>query len=104
MNVDNLRGKLIQAARAHPPSADVPFGFARRVVARLSERPALDQWALWAQALWRAAAPCVAIMLLFSVWSWFVPARNTSSNDLSQDFENTVLIAADQEAPADSLW
>jgi hypothetical protein len=43
-------------------------------------------------------------MVLFSVWSWFNPASNTGPNDLSQEFENTVLVAADQEAPADSLW
>jgi hypothetical protein len=43
-------------------------------------------------------------MVLFSVWSWFNPASNVGPNDLSQEFENTVLVAADQEAPTDSLW
>ena len=103
MNVDKLHSKLIEAARAHPPSDAVPYGFAQRVMARLSKRPALDQWAFWGQALWRAAAPCVGVMLLFGVWSWFTPAGNAGANDLSQDFENPVLVAADQEAPADPL-
>ncbi len=103
MNVDKLHRKLIEVARAHPPTDEVPYGFTQRVVARLREYPALDQWAVWAHALWRAAALCIGVMLLFSVWSWFTPIGSPTSNDLSQDFENTVLVAVDQEPQADSL-
>ena len=103
MNVSELKRQLIAAARATPPSDCVPFAFEKRVMALVAARPTVDLWAVWARALWYGAAPCVAIMLLLSAWSFF-GAPNTptaSSGDLSQEFENTVLAAVDQEPPAD---
>src|SRR5713101_2070252 len=102
MNVDELRRKLIAAARANPPSDHVPYAFEKRILARLTARPALDHWAVWARALWFAAAPCVAVMLLLSAWSFFGQPANPTSSDLSQEFENTVLAAVDQEPAPDS--
>jgi hypothetical protein len=104
MNLDELQRKLIAAARTQAPDDRVPLAFAKRIMARLSARPMLDEWALWSRALWRAAAPCVAIMLLLSAWSFLAPTSATSANDLAQDFENTLLAAVDQEPPADSAW
>ncbi len=104
MNVDELRCKLMAVARANPPTPGVPYAFEQRVMARLRTRPSLDWVAWWAGALWRASAPCVALMLLFAAWSWFDGAGTASAGDWSQDLENTVLAAADPEAPADSLW
>jgi len=52
--------------------------------------------------LWFAAAPCVAVMLLLSAWSFFGQPANPTSSDLSQEFENTVLAAVDQEPAPDS--
>ena len=104
MNLADLERKLIAAARAHPPSDRVPYAFEKRILARLAARPLADGWELWGRALWRAAAPCVAIMLLLSAWSFLAPTSATSANDLAQDFENTLLAAVDQEPPADSAW
>ena len=104
MNVEELQRKLIAAARAHPPGDRVPLAFEKRIMARLPARPVLDDWALWARALWRAAAPCVAIMLLLSAWSFFAPRPAAPANDLSQEFENTLLAAVDQDQPSDSAW
>jgi|SRR5437870_1187488 len=101
MNLLELERKLIAAARAHPVSGKVPFAFEKRIMAHLRARPVLDEWSLWSRALWRAAAPCLAIMLLLSAWSLFAPGGATSSNDLSQEFENTVLAVVDQDQPAD---
>jgi len=103
MNIAELQRKLIAAARGNPPHDDVPYAFEKRIMARLSAAPGLDVWAEWARALWRAAAPCVAIMLLFGAWSLLSPASPPPATDLSQELDNTVLAAADQEAPADSL-
>ena len=64
MNLAELERKLIAAARANPPSDRVPYAFEKRILARLAARPTLDRWELWGRALWRAAAPCIAIMLL----------------------------------------
>jgi hypothetical protein len=101
MNVEELQRKLIAAARALAPSDRVPYAFEQRVLAHL--RPLPDAWAMWSSALWRAAAPCLAIVLLLGIWSWFQPTTPASGTDLSEAFENTVL-AAVQEPAADSIW
>src|SRR5438132_10524472 len=101
MNLVELQGKLIAAARSHPPSEQVPYAFEKRIMARLAGLPGLDHWALWSRALWRSAAPCVAIMLLLSAWSFLAPTAPVS--DLSQEFENTVLAAVDQDQATDLI-
>jgi hypothetical protein len=105
MNVPELEQKLIAVARRNLPSGEVPFAFEKRILARLAARPRLDNWALWGRALWRAAAPCLALMLLLSTWAFFSSNANApgaNSDDLSAEFENTLLAAANQEQLADS--
>ena len=104
MNLAELERKLIAAARSHRVSEAVPYAFEQRIMAHVRMRPALDAGSLWARALWRAAGPCVGIMLLLGAWSVFAPAGTAPASDLSQDFENTVLAAVDQEQPADLAW
>jgi hypothetical protein len=102
MNLDDLQSKLIAAAQLHPPSGEVPPGFERRVMTHLSRLLPVDHWSSWAQALWRAAAPCVGVALLLMAWS-LLSGSNYAANsnlDLSQDFENTVLAAASMDQPA----
>ena len=100
MNLDHLQQKLLAAARSQLPSDHVPYAFEKRILARLVTPPAFDHWALWGRALWRAAAPCVALMLLFGVWS-FVGDNNggtfglADGGDFSQHFEQTMLAAVD---------
>jgi len=73
-------------------------------MAQLAEVSAPDCWSLWARGLWRAAAPCVAVMLVLGAWSWFT-ATPTPSGDLSQELEHTLLVAVEQDQPAtDSTW
>jgi hypothetical protein len=104
VNLPELTRKLVASARAHPPSDRVPYAFEKRIMARLTEPVTLDSWALWSHALWRAAAPCVAIMLLLSAWSVFAPSH-VPATDLSQEIENTLLAAVDaDQPPADSIW
>jgi hypothetical protein len=96
MNLVEVNKKLIAAARAHPPGDGVPYAFEKRVTALLVSRVAPDNMALWVHGLWRAAVSCVAITVLLGAWAFFTPAVTTSSNDLSQDFENTLLASVDQ--------
>jgi hypothetical protein len=103
MNLAELERKLIAAARAHPPSDRVPYAFEKRILARLAARPLADGWELWGRALWRAAAPCVAIALLLGAWSFFSQS-SAPANDLSQDLEQTLLAAVDQDQSTDSAW
>ena len=92
----SLRSKLVAAARANPPADTVPYAFEKRVMALLAARVAKDQLAMWVRGLWRAAASCVALALLLGLWIWFSPASSTSGDDLSQNFESTLLASVDQ--------
>jgi hypothetical protein len=98
MNLVDLERKLIAVARANPPSDRVPPTFERRIMALITGRPVNDLWAAWARSLWYAAAPCVAIMLLFSAWAFVkAPKQNQSPTiDLAQQLDNTLLAAVDQ--------
>ena len=101
MDLNELRNKLIAAARGQKPSTGVPYGFERRIAARIRglATASVDHWALWSRALWRASAPCIAITILLAVWSLLGMANKPSGGDLSQELENTVLAAADVDQP-----
>ena len=100
MDLQRLEQKLLKEARDNPPGDKVPYAFEKRILARISELRLPDYSALWARALWRAVVPCTAVMLLLSAWSFFGPA-NPAASDFSQELENTVLAAAEQEQSSD---
>ena len=103
MNVDDLQNNLIAAARGRVPSQEVPYGFERRIMARIAAIAIRDPWAFWAAALWRAAGPCIGLALVVAAWSFFSGPANSPVADFSQDFENTVLAASFDQPPADTL-
>jgi hypothetical protein len=109
MNLAELHHKLITAARLNSPSERVPYGFEARILARLRDAHVVDRWTLWAKALWRASAPCVAVMLLLVTWSFFAttanaPGGNAPRGNLAQEFDNLVLAAATQVQLVASSW
>ena len=104
MHLFDLHKKLIAAARVNPPGASVPLAFEKRIIARIKSLPEVDAWAFWARALWRAAAPCIAIMIVLGAWSWLSADGGAPGSDLSQDFENTVFAAADADTSTETLW
>ena len=92
MNLTELERKLIAAARRHPPAASVPYAFEKRIMARLGSRPVVDEVALWANGLWRAAAACFAIAMLLGAFSVLDSTNGVAANnDLSEDFESIML-------------
>ena len=95
MNLVELEKKLIAAARLQVPDERVPYAFEKRITALIAARGVPDKWVFWARGLWRAAVSCVAIAVVFGAVSLFTPLPPDSSNDLSQDFENTLLASAD---------
>jgi len=95
-NWQSLQSKLIAAARANPPSDRVPYAFEKRVMALLAARSATEPLGLWVRGLWRAAVSCMAAALLLGAWAFFNPAASTKTDDLSQNFENTLLASVDQ--------
>lgn len=97
MQPESLRRKLIAAARAHPPGDDVPFAFEQRIMARLRALPEPDPLTHWVAGLWRAAVPCVAVMLFFCAINFLyapavIPAENPGDDletVLTQPFHET---------------
>ena len=100
MSLDHLQQKLLAAARNQLPSDHVPYAFEKRILTRLRTPATLDCSALWARALWLAAVPCVALTLLFGVWSFVGNNANTSGMadgaDFSQHFEQTMLAGVNE--------
>jgi len=91
MKLSELEKKLISAARNNRPSEHVPYAFAKRVMARVGAQPG-SAAALWAEALWRSAGACLAVVVIFGAISVFTSTRHTTPpGDLSQDFEKTML-------------
>ena len=96
MNLAELHRKLIAAARANAPGDGVPYAFEKRIMALLPSRAAANNLVLWAHGLWRAAASSVVIALILGAWVSLNPTSGANTNDLSQNFENTLLAAVDQ--------
>jgi hypothetical protein len=97
MNPADLHRKIIAIARRNPPRDGVPLAFEKRIMSLLWERPAPDPWELWARALWRGAMVCLVVTVLFGALSLLSPRGGTAQNDLSQDFETTMLASLDQD-------
>jgi len=96
MNIGELQKKLLAVARATKPSNAVPYAFEKRIMARVASRTALDGWSLWNRALWQAAAPCVALMLLLGAWT-LISSSTEAAQSLASDLESAVY------APFDNL-
>jgi hypothetical protein len=90
MITDSHLKKLLGLARDLPPSDHVPYAFEKRIMARLTSPGVPDAWAVWSRLLWRAAAPCVGVMLVLTVWSAVSTHSSNSSDTLAADFERTV--------------
>jgi hypothetical protein len=96
MNLAELQHKLTAAARHQAPDDRVPYAFEKRIMALIAERAAASGRLLWARGLWRAAVSCVVLAVVCGAISFLTPVATDNSNDLSQDFENTLLASVDQ--------
>src|SRR5476651_196813 len=96
MNLAELQKKLIAAAKTEVLDDRVPYAFEKRIGALLASRVAPQNLDLWVRGLWRAAVSCVAVALVCGAWTFFSPAASSGSDDLSQNFENTLLASVDQ--------
>ena len=95
MNLVKLQQTLIAAARLRTPDERVPLAFEKRITALIAARALADRWSQWSHGLWRAAVSCAAIALVSGVWV-LVTRESGNPNDLSQDFESTLLASVDQ--------
>lgn len=94
MNLDHLQKKLIAAARTSRADERVPYAFEKNVMARLAEASRVDVLGDWSTALWRAAASCVAVVILSGAWSVWSLHENDQA-DFSHEFETAVFASAD---------
>lgn len=98
MKQSQLERKLIAAARVQIPSDHVPYAFEKRVMAYIRAHPVSDEMSQWAQALWRSAGACLAVVALLGAVAVFAPENSSSaSGDLSQDFEKAMLAALESD-------
>ncbi|HTA95644.1 MAG TPA: hypothetical protein VK769_05925 [Verrucomicrobiae bacterium] len=100
MNLAELQKKLIAAAKTEVLDDRMPYAFEKRVTALLQSRVASQNLDLWVHGLWRAAVSCVAVAMLCGAWTFFTPASSASTDDLSQNFESTLLASVDQSDQA----
>lgn len=101
MDLDELQKKLLRAGRKHQPNDQVPYAFEKRVMHAIRSLRPVDHWSFWGQALWRAVAPCAAVMLLLGIWTTLTvdPAY---PGDLSDAMEATLLTPLDQQL--EDVW
>ena len=97
MNLAELQKKLTAAARLQKPDDRVPYVFEKRIMALIAERAVASGRMLWARGLWRAAVSCVVVATVCGTVALFTPDARDGGNDLSQDFENTLLASVDQD-------
>ncbi len=102
MNLETLQTKLVSAAKANPPSSNVPHFFEKRVMAHIRTQAPVNIWAVWAQPLWRAAFSCIVITMLCGIWS-MADLNTSDSTDLSQDLETAVYAGLNQHVE-DAAW
>ena len=98
MELEAMHKKVIAAAKANPPSTEVPYAFEKRIMANLRALK-VDAWAFWEKALWKSAMACAALVAILSVADFQTPQP---AEDLSAVIQNTVY-AAFQDGVADSL-
>ncbi|HVY71661.1 MAG TPA: hypothetical protein VHH73_17150 [Verrucomicrobiae bacterium] len=92
MNTDALQKKLLAAARATPPGDHVPYAFERRIMARIKALPAADPLAQLTSALWRAAIPCVGVMVVLCAVNFYYTGPGANDNQ-NGDLESLITLS-----------
>ena len=95
MDLVKLQQKLMAAAKATPPSDQVPYAFEKRIMARLTAPLAVDVWAVWGRWLWRAVTPCASVMVVLGVWVLATMHPEPETQNLEQAIENNLLSSDD---------
>ena len=96
MDFVELERKLLVAGRRNLPSERVPYGFEKRVMARLAPWRREDAWSFWGRALWKGAIASVVFSLVLSIWVVVPRSEPVADTDLSEVYQSTVFAAAEQ--------
>ena len=91
--------QLLRLARNLPDNERVPYAFEKRLMARLRDLLTPDPLTHWTRMLWRAAAPCLGVMVLAMLFSAGEPAETSAGLPADQpeatDFESVMLASFD---------
>ena len=91
--IEDILERLLTQTREIPANERVPYAFEKRIMAHIKEAPAAlaDVWSAWAQSLWKAVVPCLAVLVMVAVWMK-APTDGTGA---------TAPVVANFEAPTD---
>lgn len=85
-----LEDRLFSAARRLRPSEHVPYGFEKRIMARLLSEPRVDPWLVLTRVLWKGAGAAVAVMACSSLWLIADLSLGSPQATLAEDLDSAV--------------
>ena len=97
--IEDTLERLLTQTREIPANDRVPYAFEKRIMAHIKEAPAAlaDVWAAWAQSLWKAVVPCLAVLMMVAVWM----KAPTEGNGVTTPQSNSAPEVANFVAPSD---
>tara|TARA_Y100001968_G_scaffold253709_1_gene239419 strand:+ start:1089 stop:1532 length:444 start_codon:yes stop_codon:yes gene_type:complete len=91
--------RFLRFARNLPDNERVPYAFENRIMAQIHDLLLPDPLTHWTRMLWRAAVPCLTVMMLAMLLSEKEPADTSPSLTVDQfnfaDFETVMLASFD---------
>ena len=91
--------QFLRFARNLRDNERVPYAFEKRIMARLRDLLTPDPLTHWSRMLWRAAAPCLGVMMLAMFFSAGKPAEapadTAAIEPQAADFETVMLATFD---------
>ena len=96
-NIEDILESLLTQTREIPKNDQVPYAFEKRIMAHIKEGPAAlaDVWSAWAQSLWKAVVPCLAVLVMVAVWM----KAPTDGTGATTPQGNAAPVVANFEAP-----
>ena len=97
--IEDILERLLTQTREIPSNDRVPYAFEKRIMAHIKEAPAAlaDVWSAWAQSLWKAVVPCLAVLVMVAVWM----KAPTDGTGATTQQGNAAPVMANFEAPTD---
>ncbi len=97
--IEDILESLLTQTREIPTNERVPHAFEKRIMAHIKEGPAAlaDVWSAWAQSLWKAVVPCLAVLMMVAVWM----KAPTDGTGATTPQGNAAPVVANFEAPTD---
>lgn len=95
MNLEELRQKLMRAARLAEPDDRVPYAFEKRIMAQIYALSPCDPVQIWEMGLWRAVIPCLTLAIGLLLWT-MVLSPGSDAVTLPSVLESAVLAPYDK--------